>query len=357
MTPAFAAGTLAAMRILAPLCAIVLLLAAGCPPPERGAGGPASPAAPEPPARPAAPPRPPETQSAVPLPSSMASGNGGVMATVNGEPIYMKQLTEQLVRAHGLLVAEMLVADKLVAQEAARREITVTGEEIAQERSRQLRAVLGDELTGQQRDRVLEELLRRRGLTREVWERTMWRRAVLRKMALPRVSVTEPMIRAQFLAQYGQKVQVRHMQLPSVFEAQKILKLIQEGRDFAELAKRYSTNATTAAQGGLLPPFTRDDPRVDKAVRDAAFALSKPGQVSEVVQAGRNFHVLKLVRRIVPPDADYESVRDTIREGLRDRLVERVQQEILHQLRQSAAVEYVDPLLKQARDEATRPRP
>ncbi len=345
------------MRSLALLCAILLLAAAGCPPPDSGPAGPAPPAPSEPPARPAAPPRPPETQPAVPSPSSAASGNGGVMATVNGEPIYMKQLTDQLVQAHGLLVAEMLVADKLVAQEAGRRGITVTADDVAQERSRRLRAVLGEELTGEQRDRVLTELLRRRGLTRELWDRAVWRRAVLRKMALPRVSVTEPMVRAQFLAQYGQKVQVRHMQLPSVFEAQKILRLIQEGQAFPELAKRYSTNATTAAQGGLLPPFTREDSRVDKAVRDAAFALSKPGEVSEVVQAGSNFHVLKLVRRIVPPDVDYESVKDTIREGLRDRLVERVQEEILRRLRRSSAVEYVDPLLKQACNEATRPGP
>jgi len=292
-------------------------------------------------------PMPAATRPAPETASTTAPSAPTVMATVNGQPIYMAQLVEPLVEAHGLQLAEMLIANRLVAQEARRLSIEVTESDVAEENARALRDVLGAELTPQQRDQLLTKLLHSRGLTRGMWRRIMWRNARLRKMARPRVRVTEPMLKEQYARHYAQKVQVRHIQLPSLTEAQKIIRMLSEGGDFAELARRYSTNTTTARKGGLLPPFTRGEQRVPKAVRDAAFDLSE-GEVSGIVQAGSEFQVLKLVRRITPPEADYEKVKEKLREELTDRLVERVQAEILAQLRRAAAVEYVDPTLRKA---------
>ncbi len=300
--------------------------------------------------------RKPAPQPAGPAPAATrpaTSPAGGeappaaVMATVNGRPIYMDELTAPLLEAHGVRMAEMLIANRLVSQEAARKGVTVTEQDVARENALMLRGIFGEELSPDQRDRMLTELLRRRGLTRGLWRRTMWRNATLRKMAEPRVKIGEPMLKAEFARQYGKKVQVSHIQLPTLTDAEKILNLLKGGKDFAELAKRYSTNTTTAAKGGLLPVFSRDDTRVPQAMRDAAFEL-KPGQTSSIVQAGNEFQVLKLHKRIIPPDVDYESVKEKLREDLRDSLIERVQREILARLRGSAAVEYVNPILSKA---------
>ena len=275
-----------------------------------------------------------------------------VMATVNGKPVYMEDLYIPLIEAHGLRIAEMLIVNTLVAQEAQRVKITVTDKDVTAENDRALRGILGEQqLTPDQRERVLGRLLAQRGITRQLWTTIMRRNAILRKMVAPHAVVGETMIKAEFARLYGEKVQISHIQLPSLTEAEKIIKMLKEGRDFADLAQRYSTSTTTARGGGSLPPFSRENPAIPRAIRDVAFAL-KTGEISGIVQVGSDFHVLKLHKRFMPPAADYQAVREKLRLALREHLIERLQVEKLAELRRKAGVEYVNPTLRRA---ANRP--
>jgi foldase protein PrsA len=281
-----------------------------------------------------------------------------VMATVNGRPIYMKDLHALLVEAHGLRIAEMLIADTVVAQEAARRKITLSQEDVAAENDYWLGKIsdaFAGELNPDQRERLLDQVLANRGLTRQLWRATLERNARLRRMVAPQVVVTEAMLKAEFARSYGEKVRVSHIQLATYQDAEKVISLLGEGQDFAALARKHSTNTDTARQGGSLPPFTRNNTSVAQAIREAAFALTKPGQISAVVQVGQKFHVLKLHERIPAPTADYEKVKDDLRRELRDRLVERLQLQLLSQLRAQADVEYVDGTLRQAIESRSQP--
>ena len=136
----------------------------------------------------------------------------------------------------------------------------------------------------------------------------------------------------------------------------KILALLKEGKDFSDLARKYSTNTATAKDNGALTPFTRDNPTVPKALRDAAFALANPGQVSSVVQVGTDYHVLKLNNRVAPLPADFEKVKDKLRQDLVAALVEKVQIEILSELQRGAKIDFVNPTLRRAA-EAIHPQP
>ncbi len=274
-----------------------------------------------------------------------------IMATVSGQPIYMDQLHRPLVEAHGLRIAEMLVADKLVALEAERRNTAITDEEVAAESERLLNVVFGGlsqtPLDPDQRQRALETLLKKRGLTRSLWNSTVRRRALLRKMVEPQVVVTEPMLKAEYARWYGEKAEVRHIQVPTLDEAEKILGLLKEGADFAELARDRSTHVVNAERGGLMPTFTRQSAEVPQAIRDAAFAL-EVSQVSGIVQTGNSFHVLKLMKRIPPGAENYEQVKERLREDLREDLINRMQLQLLTQLRGKADVEYINPSLRRA---------
>lgn len=274
------------------------------------------------------------------------------MATVNGKPIYMEDLHAPLVEAYGIRIAEMLVVNALVVQEAERTKITVTDKDVIAENDRTLRGILGEQqLTPDQRERVLERLLKQRGITRRLWTTIMRRNAILRKMVAGKVVVSEAMIKAEFARLHGEKVQISHIQLPGLTEAEKIIKLLKAGGDFADLAKRYSTNTATAKDGGTLAPFSRENPAIPRAIRDAAFAL-KTGQISGIVQVGSEFHVLKLHKRFMPPAAEYDAVKEKIRDALKEHIIERLQVEKLSELRRKADVDYVNPTLKQA---ANRP--
>jgi len=71
--------------------------------------------------------------------------------------------------------------------------------------------------------------------------------------------------------------------------ADDVLKKVRAGEDFGELAKAYS-DCTTASSGGDLGFFKKG--RMVKPFEDASFAL-KPGQVSDVVETGFGFHIIK----------------------------------------------------------------
>lgn len=63
------------------------------------------------------------------------------------------------------------------------------------------------------------------------------------------------------------------------------------GRDFAELARRYSQDPATAAEGGYLGEF-----HLSELVPEfsAAAAALEPGQISEVVETSFGFHIIRL---------------------------------------------------------------
>ncbi len=73
--------------------------------------------------------------------------------------------------------------------------------------------------------------------------------------------------------------------------AEKLLKQLQEGADFAQLAKLNSDDESTAANGGELGTFGRGT--MVREFEDAAFAL-RPGQLSPVVQTPFGFDIIKV---------------------------------------------------------------
>ncbi len=77
--------------------------------------------------------------------------------------------------------------------------------------------------------------------------------------------------------------------------AQEIRQRLAAGEDFAALAAQFSDDTGSAADGGDLSWFARDEGLV-KEFEDAAFAL-QPGQISEPVLTQFGYHIIKVEER------------------------------------------------------------
>lgn len=105
---------------------------------------------------------------------------------------------------------------------------------------------------------------------------------------------------------------------------------LQKGEPFETVCREASDDVTSRTNGGLLPIF--ETGRQVPAFEEAAFALTKPGELSKPVKTNYGWHILKLVeRRGLEPYADLAPAlrqrvtTDTRAEVLRLATVQRLQ--------------------------------
>jgi peptidyl-prolyl cis-trans isomerase C len=85
-------------------------------------------------------------------------------------------------------------------------------------------------------------------------------------------------------------MRVSHIMVKSEAEAEAILKELQAGKDFAELAKAKSQDTSSAEKGGDLGELRRG--QAVQEFEEAAFRL-KEGELSPVVKTQYGYHILK----------------------------------------------------------------
>jgi peptidyl-prolyl cis-trans isomerase D len=126
---------------------------------------------------------------------------------------------------------------------------------------------------------------------------------------IPSIKVSEQEIQQEWnKTPHPETVKVAHILIKpgdpsrdseSKASAENILKMAQSGKSFADLAKTYSQDTTSANQGGVLPPFSRGQGLVPKEFEDVAFSL-KPGEISGVVRSEAGYHIIKLLSHDTP---------------------------------------------------------
>jgi len=141
------------------------------------------------------------------------------------------------------------------------------------------------------------------------------------------------------------EVRARHILVKTKEEAEAIIKKLEGGAKFEDLAKESSTDGT-AANGGDLGYFAEGQmvPEFEKA----AFAL-KPGEYTkEPVQTQFGFHVIQLEDRRTKQPPAFDQVKDQIRSIImRERYVETVKK-----LRDGMKIDYKDPAVEKAMKDA-----
>jgi peptidyl-prolyl cis-trans isomerase SurA len=80
---------------------------------------------------------------------------------------------------------------------------------------------------------------------------------------------------------------------------------LKNGANFAEMAKKYSDDASTMDRGGELAPFSTG--KMVPEFEDAAYALAKDGDVSGIIQTEYGFHIIKRIS--LSPVPEFEKMK------------------------------------------------
>ncbi|XAZ23106.1 peptidylprolyl isomerase [Sinorhizobium sp. B11] len=144
-----------------------------------------------------------------------------------------------------------------------------------------------------------------------------------------------------------EEVHARHILVKTEDEAKDVIKQLDAGKDFAELAKEKSTDPNKD-DGGDLGYFTRG--RMVKQFEDAAFSLEKGTYSKTPVKTDFGYHVIKVEDKRDSPPPPFEQVQDQVRQlVMRDKYLA-----LLNDAKAKAKVEIMDETLRKGYENANK---
>jgi peptidyl-prolyl cis-trans isomerase C len=236
-------------------------------------------------------------------------------------------------------VLEGLIGNELINQEIAKNNWNLEDPEI----NKQI-----EELKNQIPDKDYQKWLDQQAMTKE---------EVVHYFAFTTnigkdVTVTDQEIKQYFesnFAEYGgqeEQVKARHILVAPEEEALEVIKELKAGADFAELAKKKSTEPAAQTSGGDLGYFTRG--QMVPAFEEAAFS-QKVGQISEKpVKTEFGYHVILVEDHKQAVKPDFEKAKDQVKEDALAYAKNQKIQSYYSKLRQEAKIEYAESLKPKA---------
>ncbi|MCF8467077.1 MAG: peptidyl-prolyl cis-trans isomerase [Sneathiella sp.] len=153
--------------------------------------------------------------------------------------------------------------------------------------------------------------------------------------------VTNDLVKAEYdklVADFKpeEEVHARHILLKTEQEAKDVIKLLDDGGDFASLAKEYSTGPS-GPKGGDLGYFTKE--RMVPEFATPAFALNKGEYTKTPVKTQFGYHVIKVEdkRETQPPSFEEKQAE------LHSRVENTVIEKLINELKAAATIVLVTP--------------
>lgn len=144
------------------------------------------------------------------------------------------------------------------------------------------------------------------------------------------------------------EVRARHILVKTEEEAKAIIKDLDAGKDFIEIAKEKSTDPNKS-EGGDLGYFSKG--RMVPEFETAAFALEKGAYSKEPVKSQFGFHVIKVEDKRKQQPPALEQVEAQVRQlVMRDKYLE-----LLEKAKAAAPIDIKDAALKAAYDAVNKP--
>lgn len=237
-------------------------------------------------------------------------------ASINGEKITKDQLNAKLTEMYGEDILDSLITNKVIELEAEKEKVKVTGNEIDEELTKLQESYGGEEAfaaaleqNNVSMDRIREDI--------EIY-------LLAEKMIGASIEVTEEEMQTYFEENkdsFNQKEQVQasHILVEDEAAAKKVRTELDNGKDFAELAKEYSTDASNADNGGELGYFGKGE--MAEEFEKTAFGMDV-GAISEPVKTEFGYHIIKVIDKKAAKTAAYDDHKEEIEELLFDQKIQ-----------------------------------
>ncbi|MGI6685173.1 MAG: foldase protein PrsA [Bacillota bacterium] len=251
--------------------------------------------------------------------SAIAMGNAcsnEVVAVVDGESISKDDLYDALVKQNGKQTLDSLITDRIIDKEAKKNKISISEKEIQEEL---------DNLIVQNGGQTLfDQTLKAYNLTLDDVKKDIGKNMKLEKLLQKEVSVSEEEMKSYFQKNkesfnQQEQVQVRHILVDDEATAKEVKEKLDAGVDFAELAKKYSTDSGTKDAGGELGFISKG--QMVAEFEEAAFSL-KVGQTSEPIKSDYGYHIINVKDKKEAKAANYEDAKAEIKEILLDQKIQ-----------------------------------
>ena len=257
-----------------------------------------------------------------------------VVAKYEGGEITQTELYEEMKATSGNYSLEKLILTKVLSGKYGE----VKDEDVLEAYTRDSEAY-GDAES-------FQEMLTYSGYTEETYKEMIRMNLLIEKAVIAKTDISEADIKAAY-DEYVPEVTAAHILVEDKGTAEKLIKQIKEGGDFATLAKENSLDTGTATNGGEL---TFGAGEMVEEFEKAAFALEVGKFTETPVESEYGFHVIKLIEK--PEKGTLEEEKETIESSLiADSLADaNYITSVLAEILKDANVDITDEALKGALD-------
>jgi peptidyl-prolyl cis-trans isomerase SurA len=278
--------------------------------------------------------------------SDVEEVGGPIFQQIRGQA--PKGTAEAEIKQARLMVLEQLIDRRLLEQEAQKRKMRVTDEEVETAFNNFLKQ------KGMTKDQAYLALAQQKIQTARFKER-MRAELMVHKLIdseiRAHVHVSDQECRDHYEKHRGEHAKAGQASIQQIVimtrgglprdkrekqrQTEEIRSRILQGEDFGKMAKQFS-QGPNAENGGDCGAFNEGEllPELDKA----AFTL-QVGEVSQVIETSVGFHIIKVLERGSGEAKAFEAVKEEIREGLEDEAFQKELKKRLESLRKSAHID------------------
>ncbi|ALC84435.1 foldase [Bacillus sp. FJAT-22090] len=207
--------------------------------------------------------------------SNDSADNSEVIATSKVGDITQNDLYEEMKSSIGDQAFQLLMIEKVLDSK-----YDVTKKEV----DAQLKA------DKEQLGENFEAMIAQQGYTEESYKKYLELNLLQEKALIEDVDVTEEEVKAEY-ENIKNEINARHVLVADEATAKKVKSELESGKDFAEVAKEYSTEPAAQQSGGELGWFGKG--AMVPEFEEAAFALEK-NVISDPVQSQHGFHIIEV---------------------------------------------------------------